>query len=332
MKFDRAKEGTSDKASVGVSEGYGTVDRCGGKAESRARDGAGSAGPDKKDRTESWPGAERLACFTEALRNLERCDGTIEKYVRDVKVFGRWLDKQGMTESQTAGTAWKESLIQQGYEPATINSMVCAVNSFFRLTGNTDIQIRTLRVQRRMFWEEERELDVAEFRRLLQAARQTGKKRLAMLMETVAGTGIRISELKYITVEAVQKGKTKIWLKGKTRVILIPRKLCRKLRIYAEQMKIKSGVIFCTGQGRPLSRKQVWAEMKALGQLAGVASSKIFPHNLRHLFARCFYGACGDLVGLSNILGHSSIETTRIYLLTTEARHVRQMEQLQLIC
>ena len=279
-----------------------------------------------------WPDADLLAEFEAALKRQDRSKGTIEKYLRDVRAFGRWLAESGTALDEAAGSAWKENLLAEGYRPATVNSMVCGVNRFFAFLGREDLRMRTIRIQRKLFWEEERELSRAEFQQLTQAARREGRKQLALLMETIAGTGIRISELPYITVDAAKCGRATIHLKGKLRVILLPKKLCKRLCTFAKGKGMKDGSIFQTRNGTAISRKQVWAEMKALAVRAGVAPSKIFPHNLRHLFARCFYGESGDLVSLANLLGHSSMETTRIYLLTSQTSQEKQLNRLRLIC
>lgn len=191
--------------------------------------------------------------------------------------------------------------------------------------------MKYLKIQRKMFRSPERELAKGEYLRLLETADALGKVRLRLLIETICATGIRVSEVKYITVETVQAGCTDIALKGKIRTILLPRKLCRKLQKYAKKQKITSGEIFLTRSGRGISRRQIWAEMKALCRKAGVPASKVFPHNLRHLFARTFYRACRDVAKLADVLGHSSIETTRIYLISTGIEHARQIERLGLI-
>ena len=177
----------------------------------------------------------------------------------------------------------------------------------------------------------DRDLTKADYARLLETARSMGKERIALLMETICATGIRVSEVKYITAEAAERGRTEVSLKGKVRTILIPGKLCRKLQKYAKKQKIVSGEVFLTRNGRGLSRRQIWAEMKALCKAAGVAASKVFPHNLRHLFARTFYKVYKDVARLADVLGHSSIETTRIYLISTGVEHVQQLERLGLI-
>ena len=279
-----------------------------------------------------WPGEELLTEFADMLVREERSRGTIEKYVRDVKHFGRWLAENSLEVSRETGTAWREALLEQGYQPVTVNSMVCAVNTFFRLTGVEGLQIKTLRLQRKLFQEEERNLSKGEFQRLLRQAEGEGNQRLAMILETIAGTGIRISELSYITAEAVKTGRAAIRLKGKVRTILLPARLCQKLKLYMKKRGVHTGVIFLTGRGKAICRKQVWAEMKALAVRAGVETGKVFPHNLRHLFARCFYKENRDLAGLASLLGHSSIETTRIYLLSTEASKQKQLGRMRLVC
>ena len=219
----------------------------------------------------------------------------------------------------------------RGYAPATINSMLSAVNALFRFLGRENCKIRFLRVQRKAFREQSRELTRAEYQRLLDTAAEQGQERLGLLMETICATGIRVSEVRYITVEAAQRGRAEINLKGKIRTILLPAKLCRKLLKYARKQKTASGEIFLTKSGKPVSRRQIWREMKMLCEKAGVESSKVFPHNLRHLFAATFYKVCRDIVKLADILGHSSINTTRIYLMTTGTEHARQLEKLGLV-
>ena len=270
-----------------------------------------------------------LAGFADCLKSGDRSPGTIEKYLHDASDFALWLGQRELTR-ETA-VQWREFLLQQNYAPVTINSMLSAVNSLFKFLGRGDCRIRFLRVQRRAFREQSRELTRAEYQKLLDTAAEQGQERLGLLMETICATGIRVSEVRYITVEAAQRGRAEISLKGKIRTILLPAKLCRKLLKYARKQKTASGEIFLTRSGKPVSRRQIWREMKALCEKAGVESSKVFPHNLRHLFATLFYKACRDIVKLADILGHSSINTTRIYLMTTGAEHARQLEKLGLV-
>ena len=272
---------------------------------------------------------EQITAFERYLRTEERSSGTIEKYLRDVRAFAVWLNGRIVTKETAAG--WKEHLLDRHYAPVTINYMLAAINAFFRFVGWEDCRVKFLKIQRRMFREASRELSREEYDRLLSTAHTLGRDRLALLMETICASGIRVSEVRYITVEAARQGQTEIALKGKIRTILLPDKLCRKLLKYARHKKIASGEIFRTESGKSLGRRQIWAEMKQLCKYAGVAPSKVFPHNLRHLFATTFYRACRDISRLADVLGHSSIETTRIYLLTTGSEQVKQMDQLGLV-
>ena len=237
---------------------------------------------------------EKIRQFSDALAEEERSAGTIEKYVRDVRRFAVWLDGEEVSRERTA--AWRDGLLERGYAPVTINSMVAAVNQFFTFLGWEECKVKALKIQRRLFRDDRRELTREEYQRLLDAAHGLGRERLALLLETICATGIRVSEVKYITVEAAHAGRAEISLKGKLRTILLPGKLCRKLKKYARQQKTASGEIFLTRSGKGLSRRQIWAEMKRLCKAAGVAPSKVFPHNLRHLFARTFYKVCRDVV------------------------------------
>ena len=274
-------------------------------------------------------GAGQLAAFRQWLLEEEREPATIEKYLREVRAFAAWLG--GAPVTKEGATAWKARLTASGFQPGTVNGKLSALNKFFAFLGWPDCRVKYLKIQRRVFRSSERELSREEYARLLETARVLGRERLALLIETICATGIRVSELKYITAESVRNGRTEISLKGKIRTILIPGKLCRKLLKYAGKRKIASGEIFLTRSGKSLSRRQIWAEMKALCARAGVERTKVFPHNLRHLFARTFYRACRDVVKLADVLGHSSIETTRIYLISTGAEHARQLERLGLV-
>ena len=226
---------------------------------------------------------------------------------------------------------WKEHLLAKALAPATVNAKLSAVSGLLGFLGLGECRVKSVRIQRRVFRDEARELTREEYRRLLNTAQRQGLDRLLLLMETICATGVRVSEVCHITVEALRDMRADVALKGKVRSILLPRKLCRKLLKYAKRKKITSGEIFRTRSGRPMSRGQIWREMKAICQAAGVAPSKVFPHNLRHLFATVFYRASRDIAKLADLLGHSSIDTTRLYLMTTGAEHARQLEQLDLI-
>ena len=270
-----------------------------------------------------------VAAFTRRLREDERSAGTIENYLRHVRAFAAWAGGEAVTKELAA--QWKDHLAHSGYCPGTVNTMLVALNRFFTFQGWRDCQVRALRVQRRLFREDNRELTREEYERLVEAARSLGRERLELLMETICSTGIRVSEVKYITVEALAQGRAEISLKGKIRTILLPGKLCRKLLKYAKKQKTVSGEVVLTRNGTGLSRKQIWSEMKAICAKAKVAASKVFPHNLRHLFARTFYKVCRDVVKLADVLGHSSIETTRIYLISTGAEHAHTLERVRLL-
>ena len=267
--------------------------------------------------------------FTYFLTEEERAPATVKMYVRTVEELMVWLDSREVTKE--LAVAWKEHLLTRDYTPATVNVKLAAVNAFFKFCGWQDCCVKALRLQRRVFRDPGRELTKAEYEKLVAAARDSGRTRLALLMETICGTGIRVSEVRYITVEAALAGRAEIALKGKIRTIMLPGKLCRKLVKYARKNKIASGEIFLTRSGKSLSRRQIWAEMKAVCRAAGVEASKVFPHNLRHLFATTFYRACHDIVKLADVLGHSSINTTRIYLITTGAEHAKTLERLGLV-
>ena len=273
--------------------------------------------------------AEQVAAFRRHLREDERELATIRKYLHNVADFAAWL--AGEPVSKELVIQWKDHLQRSGQQPVTVNGKLSAINRFFAFLGWSDCRVKHLRIQRRMFRSTARDLTREDYTRLVETAQALGKDRLALLIETICATGIRVSEVRYITVEAARAGQTTISLKGKLRTILLPGKLCRKLLKYARKKKIASGEIFLTRSGRGLSRRQIWAEMKALCDRAGVERSKVFPHNLRHLFARTFYRDCRDVVKLADVLGHSSIETTRIYLISTGAEHARQMAKLGLV-
>lgn len=273
--------------------------------------------------------SERIDSFATYLRNEEHAPATIEKYCRDVRSFARWLNGSEITKQSAA--AWKSHLLTSGRAPVTVNALLAAVNRFFRFMGWEECCVKYLTLQRRIFRESRRELTRKDYEKLYETAQRTGRLRLALLMETLAATGIRISELKYITVQAARIGRTDIHLKGKVRTILLPKELCRKLLKYARKQKIASDEIFLTKGGKGISRKQVWAELKALSREAGVESDKVFPHNLRHLFAVTFYRVCRDIVRLADVLGHSSIETTRLYLMSAGSEHARTLERLRLV-
>ena len=273
--------------------------------------------------------AERIGEFGEYLRTEEREESTVQKYVRYVLEFAEWLEGRSVTKA--LAVEWKEELQSGSLAPATVNGKIAAVNAFFRFVGWGECHLKALRLQRRVFRDPGRDLTREEYEKLIQAAYARGDERLALLMETICATGIRVSEVKYITVKAVNQGRAVIALKGKIRTIILPGKLCKRLQKYIRKNKIASGEVFLTGSGKGLSRRQIWAQMKKICAAAGVEATKVFPHNLRHLFARTYYKVYHDIVKLADVLGHSSVETTRIYLISTGQEHARQMDRLGLV-
>lgn len=272
---------------------------------------------------------DQLRSFKNHLQDEERSKATIDKYLFEVTQFSVYLDGKEVTKTNVSHL--KEHLIASGYAPSTVNGKLTALDRFLDFIGRSECKVKHLKLQRRLFRDDTRELTKREYERLIETAKELGKQRLSLLMEAICSTGIRVSEVQYLTVEAAQRGKAEIRMKGKLRTILIPKKLCRKLLKYAKKHKTASGKIFLTRGGKSISRKQIWVEMKALCKRAGVAPSKVFPHNLRHLFARTFYHVCRDIAKLADVLGHSSVETTRIYLISTGAEHAKTLDLLQLM-
>lgn len=270
-----------------------------------------------------------VADFSAYLKSEEKSENTIEKYLRDVRAFSVYLNGDEITKE--AVIAYKSKLLSMNYAVRSINSMLASVNGLFSFLGWADLKVKSIKLQRQIYCSEERELTKAEYMRLVNTAKQKGNERLNLILQTICGTGIRVSELQYITVEAVKCGEAIVSLKGKTRTIFIVRELQKKLLRYAAEQGISSGTIFITRTGRPLSRTNIWREMKGLCEQAGVNPQKVFPHNLRHLFARVFYGIEKDIAKLADILGHSSINTTRIYIISTGNEHRKRMENMRLI-
>lgn len=262
------------------------------------------------------------------LREQERSPATIQKYLRDLSGLLAWLDGAPVTKG--ALIAWKEALTA-AHAPATVNSMLAAVNGFLRFMGWHTLTVRLLNVQRPLFREERRELSRAEYARLVSAAQRTGDERLALILQTICATGIRVSELKFITAEAVRSGRAEVSNKGKRRTVFLPDRLRRLLKAYLKTQKNTAGAVFVTRTGRPLDRSNIWRDMKRLCGRAGVEPSKVFPHNLRHLFARAYYALEKDLARLADILGHSSVNTTRIYTMESGAVHARQIGRMGLV-
>ena len=272
---------------------------------------------------------EAVQSFKKYLQEEEKSSNTIEKYLRDVQAFVVHLNGAEVTKEVVV--SYKNKLLSKSYATRSINSMLASLNSLFLFLGWTDLKVKSIRLQRQIYCSEEKELTKAEYMRLVNTAKQKGNERLNLILQTICGTGIRVSELQYITVEAVKCSEAVVSLKGKTRSVFIVKELQKKLLRYAAEQKIHSGCIFITRTGKPISRTNIWREMKGLCEQAGVNPQKVFPHNLRHLFARIFYGIEKDIAKLADILGHSSINTTRIYIISTGDEHRRRMEHMRLI-
>ena len=268
-----------------------------------------------------------IQSFHQYLIREEKSTATVEKYLRDVRAFVVYIGDESVTKEVMM--AYKKYLQIKEYAVRSINSMLASLNSLLDFLGWPDCKVKSIKQQKQVYCAEEKELSKAEYMRLLDAAKR--KPQLQLVMQTICGTGIRVSELRYFTVEDVTHGEVVVNCKGKTRTILIPGKLRKLLLDYAKKEKIRSGVIFVTRNGKPLNRSSIWAQMKDLCKEAGVNPSKVFPHNLRKLFARTFYGIEKDIAKLADILGHSSIDTTHIYIMTTGTEHRRKIERLGLI-
>lgn len=268
-----------------------------------------------------------LEHFVKHLLQDEKSQATIEKYLRDVKRFWKFAGEQTLTKELVM--AYKKFLIEQGYAICSINSMLASINCLFQFMKMDGCKIKSIRQQKRIYCAEEKELTRAEYMRLLEVSK--AQPQLCLVMETICGTGIRVSELRFFTVEAVRRGEIIIYCKNKIRTILVPGKLKKLLLEYAKMRKIRSGSIFVTKTGKPLNRSNIWAQMKKICKKADVNPQKVFPHNLRKLFARTFYRQEKDIAKLADILGHSSIDTTRIYIITSGVEHRRKIEKLGLI-
>ena len=272
--------------------------------------------------------ADIICQFKEHLILEERSENTIEKYIRDIRAFMPFLSGRELTKEIVI--EYKKQL-QENYAVRSINSMLASINSLFDYLGWVDLKVKSIKLQQQIYCPEEKELTRAEYERLCRTAERNHNKRLNLILQTICGTGIRVSELQFITVEAVRNGEAVVSLKGKTRSVFIVKQLKQKLLCYAAEQGIKSGCIFITRTGKPVSRTNIWRDMKSLCEEANVNPNKVFPHNLRHLFARVFYGIEKDIAKLADILGHSSINTTRIYIISTGYEHLKRMENMRLV-
>ena len=271
---------------------------------------------------------ELLLQYQKHLYEEEKTTATIKKYICDLRKLSDYASRQEITKELMIG--YKEDL-RKKYKITSINSFLVAANRFFGFMGWHDAKVKTYKVQKETFCPENKHLTRAEYFRLVKAAAAKGKKRLAMILQTFCATGIRISELQYITVEAVRGNSVRIHNKGKIRTILLSDDLRKALLYYIAQQGLKKGMVFCTSSGKAVNRSNIWREMKKLCKEAGVDEEKVFPHNLRHLFAQCFYQMKKDIAELADILGHSNIETTRIYIRTTGEEHRKQLNEMKLV-
>ena len=270
---------------------------------------------------------EQIKAFASYLCREEKSAATQEKYLRDVQAFSVYAADNAITKELVV--AWKKQLVEGGYAVRSINSMLASVNSLLDFLELSNCKVKNIRTQRQTYCTEDKELTKAEYMRLLAASKKN--EQLNLVLQTICGTGIRVSELQYFTVEAIRHGEVTVDCKSKTRTILVPGKLKNILLNYAKRHSITTGAIFITRNGKPLNRSNIWSAMKKLCEAAGVKSSKVFPHNLRKLFARTFYGIEKDIAKLADILGHSSINTTRIYIMTTGIEHRRKIDRLGLV-
>ena len=272
--------------------------------------------------------AELTESFKKYLLNEEKSAATVEKYIRDVTAFAGCCGEKEITKEVCL--EYKRKLTE-AYAPKSVNSILSSVNKFFEFAGWFDVKVKLLKIQKQIFLNKDKELTKDEYERLLRAAKNKKNERLYYLMQTICSTGIRVSELRFITVEAVKERQATISCKGKMRVVILPKQLCKMLKGYVKRRGIKEGAVFVTRSGKPLDRSNIWSDMKKLCKSVGVSKEKVFPHNLRHLFARTYYSLQKDIVRLADILGHTSVNTTRIYTMETGEVHREQLQKLGLL-
>jgi len=266
--------------------------------------------------------------YTKFLIDEEKSQATLEKYIRDIAEFGAWVKDEEISKEKVLDY---KGYLTENYAPASVNSMLSSINSFFEHNEWYELRVRSLKIQKRIFADKDKELSKAEYERLLKAAKRKNNEQLNLLMQTICSTGIRVSELRAVTVSAIKARQATIDCKGKMRVIILPNNLCKMLMRYIKECNIISGPVFVTRNGRPLDRSNIWRLMKNLCDDAGVPKNKVFPHNLRHLFARTYYSLEKDIVRLADILGHSSVNTTRIYTMENGEIHRKQIQKLGLL-
>ena len=271
---------------------------------------------------------ETIKSFNQYLISEEKAISTISKYLHDVSEFQIWLSERELCKTEVLGF---KSYLCDNYAPTSVNAAISSLNSFFNFMEWYDLRVKNLKIQKQIFASTDKNLIKAEYERLLSVAKHNKNERLYLLMQTICSTGIRVSEVRYVTVEAVKRGVAEINCKGKHRYVFLPKQLCHILKQYVKAQKIKSGAVFVTKNGKPLDRSNIWSDMKKLCKAANVSEKKVFPHNLRHLFARTYYSFQKDIVRLADILGHSSVNTTRIYTMETGEVHCKQIQKLGLL-
>ena len=271
---------------------------------------------------------ELITKFKEYLIDEEKSVATLDKYIRDITVFMEWSNNQELCKSLVL--EYKQEIIAK-YAPASVNSIISSLNSFFVYNEWYDLKVKSIKIQKQIFADKDKNLTKAEYERLLKAAKSKNNQRLYYLMQTICSSGLRVSELKYVTTDAVRCGQAIIHCKGKMRIVILPKQLCKMLKGYIKENNIKSGSVFVSKNGKPLDRSNIWSDMKKLCESAGVSKDKVFPHNLRHLFARTYYSIQKDVVRLADILGHSNVNTTRIYTMETGEIHRQQIQKLGLL-
>lgn len=271
---------------------------------------------------------ELILKFKEYLVSEEKSSATLEKYIRDITAFVAWICGRELNKERVL--EYKQNIVAS-YAPASVNSMLSSLNSFFAYNEWYELRVKALKIQRQIFANKDKELTKAEYESLCRAAKRNKNEQLYLLMQTICSSGLRVSELSAVTVEAVRQKRANINCKGKMRIVILPDELCRMLMRYIREQKITSGAVFVTRNGKPLDRSNIWRLMKSLCESAGVSREKVFPHNLRHLFARTFYGIEKDIVRLADILGHSSVNTTRIYTMENYEHHRKLIQRLGLL-
>ena len=271
---------------------------------------------------------ELITKFKEYLIDEEKSAATLDKYIRDITVFMNWSNDKELCKSLIL--EYKQKILEK-YAPASVNSIISSLNSFFVYNEWYDLKVKSVKIQKQIFANKDKELTKAEYERLLKAAKSKNNQRLYYLMQTICSSGLRVSELKYVTTDVVRRGQATINCKGKMRIVILPKQLCNMLKDYIKENNIKSGSVFVSKNGKPLDRSNIWSDMKKLCESAGVSKDKVFPHNLRHLFARTYYSIQKDVVRLADILGHSNVNTTRIYTMETGEIHRKQIQRLGLL-